>query len=47
MRDIACALDVAPTTIASHLRNVFAKADMHRQADLVALRLSLPVRGVS
>ncbi|MDD7973230.1 response regulator [Roseinatronobacter alkalisoli] len=42
--EIALELDVAGTTIAFHLRNVFAKTGTHRQADLVALLLSLPVR---
>ncbi len=42
--EIAEQSGVAPTTIAFHLRNVFAKTGTHRQADLVALLLSLPVR---
>ncbi len=42
--DIAREMGVAPTTIAFHLRNVFAKTDTHRQAELVALVLSLPLR---
>lgn len=42
--EIALELGVAATTIAFHLRNVFAKTGTHRQADLVALLLSLPVR---
>lgn len=42
--EIALQFNVAPTTIAFHLRNVFAKTGTHRQADLVALLLSLPVR---
>lgn len=42
--DIATEMRVAPTTIAFHLRNVFAKTGTHRQAELVALLLSLPVR---
>lgn len=41
---IASALGVAATTIAFHLRNVFAKTETHRQADLVALLLALPLR---
>ncbi len=41
---IAQELGVAGTTIAFHLRNAFAKTGTHRQADLVALMLSLPVR---
>lgn len=40
---IAQQMGVAPTTIAFHLRNVFAKTDTHRQAELVALLLSLPL----
>ncbi|MEI4261316.1 response regulator [Roseovarius sp. D0-M9] len=42
--EIALELGVAATTVAFHLRNVFAKTGMHRQADLVALLLSLPLR---
>lgn len=42
--EIAEEMCVAPTTIAFHLRNVFAKTGTHRQAELVALLLSLPVR---
>ncbi len=42
--DIAREMGVAPTTIAFHLRNVFAKTDTHRQAELVGLILSLPLR---
>lgn len=41
---IAREMGVAPTTIAFHLRNAFAKTDTHRQAELVALVLSLPLR---
>lgn len=42
--EIAQELGVAATTIAFHLRNVFSKTGTHRQADLVALLLSLPVQ---
>lgn len=42
--DIAREMGIAPTTIAFHLRNIFAKTDTHRQAELVALVLSLPLR---
>lgn len=42
--EIADTLRVAPTTIAFHLRNVFAKTGTHRQAELVTLLLSVPVR---
>lgn len=42
--EVARELGVAATTIAFHLRNVFAKTGTHRQADLVALLLSLPLR---
>lgn len=42
--DIAREMGVAPTTIAFHLRNTFAKTGTHRQAELVALLLSLPLR---
>lgn len=45
--EIAQELGVAATTIAFHLRNVFSKTGTHRQADLVALLLSLPLRGPS
>jgi len=45
--EIAQKLGVAATTIAFHLRNVFSKTGTHRQADLVALLLSLPLRGPS
>ncbi|WFE74961.1 response regulator [Roseinatronobacter sp. S2] len=41
--EIAREMDVAPTTVAFHLRNAFGKTGTHRQADLVALLLSLPV----
>ncbi|WP_439562147.1 response regulator [Roseinatronobacter sp.] len=41
--EIAREMDIAPTTVAFHLRNTFGKTGTHRQADLVALLLSLPV----
>ncbi len=41
---IAQELGIAATTVAFHLRNAFAKTGTHRQADLVALMLSLPLR---
>ncbi|MFN4099512.1 MAG: response regulator [Pararhodobacter sp.] len=42
--DIAQELGVAPTTIAFHLRNLFAKTNTRRQAELVALLLSVPLQ---
>lgn len=42
---IAARLGLSPTTIAFHLRNIFDKTGTHRQADLVALFLSLPIAG--
>jgi len=45
--DIAREMGVASTTIAFHLRNAFAKTGTHRQADLVALLLSLPLHRVA
>ncbi|MCC5976053.1 MAG: response regulator [Rubellimicrobium sp.] len=42
--EIAQEMGIAPTTIAFHLRNIFGKTGTHRQADLVALLLSLPLR---
>ena len=42
--EIAARMGVAPTTIAFHLRNIFSKTSTHRQAELVALLLSLPLR---
>ncbi|PJE29384.1 Transcriptional regulatory protein AfsQ1 [Pseudooceanicola marinus] len=38
---IAETLGVSPTTVASHLKSVFAKTETHRQTDLVALLLAL------
>jgi len=45
--DIARQFDISPTTVAFHKRNLFEKTQTHRQADLVALLLSLPVAEVS
>lgn len=42
--EIASKMGVAATTIAFHLRNTFGKTGTHRQAELVALLLSLPLR---
>ena len=42
--EIAEDMGIAPTTIAFHMRNIFGKTGTHRQADLVALLLSLPLR---
>ena len=42
--EIATTMGVAPTTIAFHLRNTFSKTATHRQAELVALLLALPLR---
>ncbi len=42
--DVARKMGVAGTTIAFHLRNVFGKTGTNRQAELVALLLSLPLR---
>ena len=41
--EISREMGVAPTTVAFHLRNSFAKTGTHRQAELVALVLSLPL----
>ena len=41
--EIGRELGVASTTIAFHMRNIFAKTRTHRQAELVALVLSLPL----
>jgi DNA-binding response OmpR family regulator/DNA-binding CsgD family transcriptional regulator len=42
--EIAQEMGIATTTTAYHLRNAFGKTGTHRQADLVALLLSIPVR---
>lgn len=41
--EIALRLDISSTTVAFHLRNIFAKTGVRRQADLVALILSMPL----
>jgi DNA-binding response OmpR family regulator/DNA-binding CsgD family transcriptional regulator len=41
---IAEELEVAQTTIVFHLKNLFRKTDTHRQADLVRVLLSVPLR---
>ncbi|MGI1660972.1 response regulator [Palleronia sp. KMU-117] len=41
--EIAAELNISATTVAFHMRNIFAKTGSRRQADLVALLLSLPV----
>lgn len=41
---IAKELDVAQTTIVFHLKNLFRKTETHRQADLVRVLLSVPLR---
>ncbi|MGM0536193.1 MAG: response regulator [Pseudomonadota bacterium] len=38
--EIAEQMQVSPTTVAFHLRNLFQKTDTHRQADLIALLLA-------
>ncbi|WP_114966141.1 response regulator [Alkalilacustris brevis] len=45
--EVSSELDVSPTTTAFHMRNIFGKTGTHRQADLVALMLSLPVQARS
>ncbi|MCC5971284.1 MAG: response regulator [Pararhodobacter sp.] len=42
--EIGAQMGIAQTTIAFHLRNAFAKTGTRRQAELVALLLSLPLR---
>lgn len=42
--EVATRMGVSPTTVAFHLRNIFGKTGANRQADLVALLLSLPLR---
>lgn len=41
--DVARSLDVSPTTIAFHMRNLFQKTGTNRQTDLVALILAGPM----
>jgi DNA-binding response OmpR family regulator/DNA-binding CsgD family transcriptional regulator len=41
---IAEELDVAQTTVVFHLKNLFRKTDTNRQADLVRVLLSVPLR---
>ncbi|SKB93534.1 response regulator [Sphingopyxis flava] len=40
--DIAASLDIAQTTVAFHMRNIFQKTGVNRQAQLVALLLTSP-----
>lgn len=40
--EIAERTAISPTTVAFHLRNLFSKTGVHRDAALVALILSLP-----
>jgi DNA-binding response OmpR family regulator/DNA-binding CsgD family transcriptional regulator len=44
---IAEELDVAQTTVVFHLKNLFRKTDTNRQADLVRVLLSVPLRSVA
>lgn len=41
--EIAATFRISPTTVAFHKRNIFQKTRTHRQADLIAVMLSLPV----
>ena len=41
---IAEELEVAQTTVVFHLKNLFRKTDTNRQADLVRVLLSVPLR---
>ena len=41
---IAEELEVAQTTVVFHLKNLFRKTDTNRQADLVGVLLSVPLR---
>lgn len=43
---IAEELDVAQTTVVFHLKNLFRKTDTNRQADLIRVLLSVPLRTV-
>lgn len=45
--DIASEFEISPTTVAFHKRNLFEKTQTRRQADLVALLLSLPIATAS
>ncbi len=40
--DNAATLDIAQTTVAFHMRNIFQKTGVNRQAQLVALLLTSP-----
>lgn len=41
--DIASSFGISPTTVAFHKRNLFQKTHTNRQADLIALMLTLPL----
>ena len=41
--EIAAMFQISPATVAFHKRNIFLKTQTNRQADLIALLLSLPV----
>lgn len=41
--EIACAFSISTTTVNFHKRNLFEKTSTNRQADLIALLLSLPI----
>lgn len=42
--EIAQEFSISPTTVAFHKRNIFQKTRTHRQADLIAVMLTLPVQ---
>lgn len=42
---VAAAFDISLTTVAFHKRNIFQKTHTNRQADLIALLLTLPASG--
>lgn len=44
--DIAASFGISPTTVAFHKRNLFQKTHTNRQADLIALMLTLPLPAV-
>lgn len=44
---IAEELEIAQTTVVFHLKNLFRKTDTNRQADLIRVLLSVPLRSVS